>query len=1079
MGRHDKLNRRSLILIGLIYSLILSLVILRNMIFSHGIILYGDMTWAVVPEVNSLPFYAWQFQMSAPQVGSSMTPIYLFMALNVELCEKILLIFTLFITSFSGFYMIYYFTRNSTNKFRLIACLTAATLMVLNPFVYDRFLGHLSMVWGFGLSPLILIMFIRSLDNDQNWKRFAVIGAVLLAFASIDLHSGIWNILLLASYLIYHIVISGKSIPDIFKLLRKPVLFLIIFVALTAYWSFPQLLSPQQGHPYFAFTVDSLTYLSDRALFLNTIRLSGSQLSSALNPTFLESNSPLLLLTFIPTMFSLTAILLKPKSKMVVFFTILLPILLFLSQGNKGPGGSFYQWLTFESPISSFGWILRDSSRAAGLLSAVYAFLSAITIYEICTRISTTRISVYIRQKKNGKFQNRWLGRATKYFAIIAVVSLLFGSVIITMRPMVNSNFSDLDETTHLMKSVQLPKEYINLNNLLRTQADHFKVLWMPYDRGQFSYTWNDDTVISNLGVFAGSRPSMYLTYSGIDASRFLAYTYYDSLLQNRTNNFGKMISIMDMKYVIFHDDYLDYKSSYDNSSFVHSRLVNQSDLTQIWIDGSMQLFENDNKNNPLFIPQDTMSIVGGLDGYVYLNNLGSFKPTEWAIAYAEQTPQMNPDQLKNSNLVFFFNKDFSDFLFSTISKDHIIQVVVPDNPLNLTQNPKDDTNLNWGSYAISASDFLQESTFNEIKDVSNKIPSSFDYDQGFIITNKTNAQMDSTFSIKSTDTYGLWARVMMNNNAGNIIFKVDGQILTSLDAFNEQDKGYTWVNIGNRSLDQGSHKLSIINQNGSNVINVLASIPINDFSNLESSAKSLLEQSSSRFSYVYGKTNLDSVSTTELSKIIYAPRNDNYSLTIQTNSNNDYTLKIDGIVQELSNPTKSDSYWTYSTASIYLPEGDHSIQLMSLNASAINALDYLSLFSSVNQKTVSPAEFFEASPPKASVLDYTYIDPISVTATVNASEPFILVLPESFNSLWSLNVEGKEISPMPVYSFLNGFEVNQTGILKLSITYKPQNLQPLFIYASGISLFITLSYLSLSVFRMIYNKRKYVRKDV
>ncbi len=55
------------------------------MIFSHGIILYGDMTWAVVPEVNSLPFYAWQFQMSAPQIGSSIIPIYLFMALNVEL----------------------------------------------------------------------------------------------------------------------------------------------------------------------------------------------------------------------------------------------------------------------------------------------------------------------------------------------------------------------------------------------------------------------------------------------------------------------------------------------------------------------------------------------------------------------------------------------------------------------------------------------------------------------------------------------------------------------------------------------------------------------------------------------------------------------------------------------------------------------------------------------------------------------------------------------------------------------------------------------------------------------------------
>ncbi len=238
------------------------------------------------------------------------------------------------------------------------------------------------------------------------------------------------------------------------------------------------------------------------------------------------------------------------------------------------------------------------------------------------------------------------------------------------------------------MASVQLPKEYSDLNNWLRNQDGHFKVLWMPYDRGQFDYIWNNNATISNLGVFAGSRPSIYVTYSGIDASRFLSYTYYDSLLKNKTNNFGKMISIMDMKYVLLHDDYKSKnESTYDNFYLVNSSIIKQSDLTETWVNGSMQLFEIRNANNPLFIPQYALSIVGGLDGYVYLNNLGSFKPIEWATYYTEQTPQINEDQLRSSQVIFFFNKDFTDFLFSTINKDYIIQVAIPDNPQDLTQN--------------------------------------------------------------------------------------------------------------------------------------------------------------------------------------------------------------------------------------------------------------------------------------------------------------------------------------------------------------------------------------------------------
>jgi len=72
-------------------------------------------------------------------------------------------------------------------------------------------------------------------------------------------------------------------------------------------------------------------------------------------------------------------------------------------------------------------------------------------------------------------------------------------------------------------------------------------------------------------------------------------------------------------------------------------------------------------------------------------------------------------------------------------------------------------------------------------------------------------------------------------------------------------------------------------------------------------------------------------------------------------------------------------------------------------------------------------------------VLDYATPFPGEYTVTIDADKPFFLTIPENYDSLWHVvGIEGAE--HFPVYSFLNGFYINKTGKLELTIEYAANN---------------------------------------
>ncbi|MEM2911830.1 MAG: hypothetical protein QW146_04920 [Candidatus Bathyarchaeia archaeon] len=72
--------------------------------------------------------------------------------------------------------------------------------------------------------------------------------------------------------------------------------------------------------------------------------------------------------------------------------------------------------------------------------------------------------------------------------------------------------------------------------------------------------------------------------------------------------------------------------------------------------------------------------------------------------------------------------------------------------------------------------------------------------------------------------------------------------------------------------------------------------------------------------------------------------------------------------------------------------------------------------------------------------LEIEQISPVEWNVKVNASESFLLTFTEPYDKLWRAYVNGKELKPFPIMDLVNGFQINDTGILNIRLYYTLQD---------------------------------------
>jgi hypothetical protein len=90
------------------------------------------------------------------------------------------------------------------------------------------------------------------------------------------------------------------------------------------------------------------------------------------------------------------------------------------------------------------------------------------------------------------------------------------------------------------------------------------------------------------------------------------------------------------------------------------------------------------------------------------------------------------------------------------------------------------------------------------------------------------------------------------------------------------------------------------------------------------------------------------------------------------------------------------------------------------------------------NEQAFPVDDLFKPKP--APIISYDPINPCKYTVHVeDSTAPFLLIFSESYDPMWKAYVENNEISPIPMYSTVNGFYINKIGNFDVTIYFTGQ----------------------------------------
>ncbi|MGQ9744218.1 MAG: carbohydrate binding domain-containing protein [Candidatus Bathycorpusculaceae bacterium] len=158
-----------------------------------------------------------------------------------------------------------------------------------------------------------------------------------------------------------------------------------------------------------------------------------------------------------------------------------------------------------------------------------------------------------------------------------------------------------------------------------------------------------------------------------------------------------------------------------------------------------------------------------------------------------------------------------------------------------------------------------------------------------------------------------------------------------------------------------------------------------------------------------------------------------------------------------------SNQYEIVDIGSIFLRNSSQELKIKALENTHVGTLW---IYTSTQDKAIE--EIFRQNARQAKILEYTQENPALWKVKVNASSPFLLVFAAPYDSEWQAYVSNERCQPIPLYGFINGFWINQNGILEIIIEYEPQRW---FYYGSIISVTILIACIAYVTYGWIKNK--------
>lgn len=976
------------IILGVCIPTVLAVLLLSPIIFATGIPFYGDEVYYAkwyLPGFFSSPLdarYAWiegagpNSILTLPQYTLPLIVFEVFFDRSIAV--KFLLILMASLPAMSTYTAIRvllalkYNGSSSNRRFSIehLAAFVGGLVMMLsftNPGLTQ---WGASMVWPYAMLPLSFAFFARFMKSGY-WRDALILGLATVLSSAQPIGIGLFLIVTVL-YLPMELLSENKSL-----LIKRALSALALVFLFNAFWVVPMLAGYLLGAGGFFATYTSERLISFESLQgLSFWRLLHVLVIGTPHAFFLpwphtQNYGPLNVI--IPIFASLSVIKFK-RDKRVLQIALVLVIGVFLTKGCWEPGGYLYYRLASHLPYG-IGATLRNPTKFVSLVIFPYSFLLGLFIYYAYERLSSLRFSFMNTHKAKLK---ALLSYGVPLGLITLILSpLTYGTALVLQG-----------YTWRRYKPTYIPEAYNNVNSWLSGKEGDFKVLWLgdpDYIGG--GYYWKDDYIITDLSKYISSKPCVSATCIWPDRIE-------------ETDKIGQLLSILGVKYLIFHSDAIRFPT---DEAF--SLLESQKDLKldrnyeialqslerealHTCMAGGIYVFKNTNAVHPIYALSQLVYVVGNMSSFPTLMETPWFTPFKYAVFIDQENPQ---NEISNhSTVVVTYGFD---------ARERVMQLNGFEKPVIWVNRADEDVGLLKYNVLIQLAyslpqEVLEAGYKGRFSDGFNIRIGVFPQSEEAPATERpfdneswTNRRLTESFTFNQT---------LINEREGSVNFNISLPL-------GFQDSLDIYLNY----YDGGFKPISPIYYLGSLVFN----------------RSSIQYQQDNELGNLFNSTIKEAMSSPITKDIsVFAPKSDEYFLVVKS----DTEVNI-GYAEEVIQLVTVSGDWQYF-GPIMLQQGVHEVGVSSYTKAHIYSV------------ALVPSNLELQSENSATLAKYERVSPVEWSVTVDASAPFVIVFTEPYDPLWRAYVNGKEIEPIKLYDTVNGFYLEDTGLLHIKIYYKLQD---------------------------------------
>ena len=547
------------------------------------------------------------------------------LGLSLITTEKLTYMFWFFLAGFSMYFLISQMIEGD-EVWKSITRLTSVVAYMFN--FYQFF------VWArlqLGLSALILIpVFLGLLIKYIKGKITFLKGICFMAIVSFVCSSiGIQPpligsfLILIFLYLFFELILQIKFPNQ--KLTPKKFCFSIgllgIFLLISSFWLIPLTNFIIQAN-YHSTEVGSEVYkIYDLAVwsskftsFLNIFRNFGDVPyfdkwgGVYYYPLFQQyQKNPLLILWgFLLVIFPIFSILLFRKNKLVIFFSIIFVIGLFLSKGLHPPFGNIYLWMLRYIP--GF-WIYRAPWQKFGIFATLsYSVLFGMTVGKI---FQTLRYKV---SRNQGFF--RTIPTIFVCGIFIAYLSYHYPFISGKMFPSSEDKEFGFHQKFELGYHIKFPKYLFDSARWINSMEEEYNILLLPDDKTNV-YEWGYGSS-GDITLLLFNRGLLFRQYGeGMAPPSSVERVYsqfINSLYKNTTPNLGYLLKLLNTKYILQRNDFrYNFYGDTDSPKFIENRLSFYKEIVLENSFGKLDFYKiSDEYFLPHICPSTIPAIVAG-----------------------------------------------------------------------------------------------------------------------------------------------------------------------------------------------------------------------------------------------------------------------------------------------------------------------------------------------------------------------------------------------------------------------------------------------------------------------------------